>query len=89
MFINWLNDVVAERAFSRKLEEEADSVGLDIMAMAGYDPRAMADLWELMSCVEHDAEANGTAQTLDSRVRFLRSHPTSADRLDVSLHCEA
>lgn len=84
MFINWLNDVVAERAYSRKLEEEADAVGLDIMAIAGYDPRAMADLWELMKCVEVDAERAGTTQTLDSRVPFLRSHPTSDERLEVS-----
>jgi len=87
MFINWLNDVVAERAYSRKLEEEADAVGLEIMAMAGYDPRAMADLWELMGCVEHDAELEGTTRTLDSRVPFLRSHPTSVERYDVS-YCD-
>jgi Zn-dependent protease with chaperone function len=28
--INWLNDVVATRAYSRKLEEEADAVGLQV-----------------------------------------------------------
>ncbi len=30
VFINWLNDVVAQRAFSRKLEMEADAVGMDV-----------------------------------------------------------
>jgi Zn-dependent protease with chaperone function len=30
VFINWLNDVVATRAYSRKLEEEADAVGLKV-----------------------------------------------------------
>jgi hypothetical protein len=30
LFINWLNNVVAERAYSRKLEMEADSVGLNV-----------------------------------------------------------
>ena len=30
VFINWLNDVVAERAYSRKLEMEADAVGMDV-----------------------------------------------------------
>jgi predicted Zn-dependent protease len=83
MFINWLNDVFTERAYSRKLEEEADAVGLEIMAMAGYNPRAMEDLWELMGCVEADAERAGV-QSLDSRVPFLRSHPTSAARHEVS-----
>ena len=30
LFINWLNNVVAERAYSRKLEMEADAVGLNV-----------------------------------------------------------
>ena len=30
MFINWLNDIVAQRAYSRKLEMEADAVGMDV-----------------------------------------------------------
>ena len=30
MFINWLNDVVAQRAYSRKLEIEADAFGIDV-----------------------------------------------------------
>lgn len=86
MFLNWLNDIVAKRAYSRKLEEEADAVGLEIMAMAGYDPRGMADLWELMKCVEIDAEAAGHTSSLDNRVAFLRSHPTSDERHEVSCH---
>lgn len=28
--INWLNDIVATRGYSRKLEEEADAVGLNV-----------------------------------------------------------
>lgn len=34
--INWLNDVVASRAYSRKLEEEADAVGLNVSL--SFDP---------------------------------------------------
>jgi hypothetical protein len=30
LFINWVNNVVASRAYSRKLEEEADRVGLKV-----------------------------------------------------------
>lgn len=33
VFINWLNDVVAQRAYSRKLEMEADQVGLNVSAI--------------------------------------------------------
>lgn len=83
MFINWLNDVVAERAYSRKLEQEADSVGLDIMARAGYDPRAMLDLWELMAAVEADAEAMGYTRSMESRFPLLRTHPTSEARQEA------
>jgi hypothetical protein len=35
LFINWLNNVVAERAYSRKLEMEADAVGLNVSAWSG------------------------------------------------------
>ncbi|KLT42312.1 hypothetical protein CC85DRAFT_285716 [Cutaneotrichosporon oleaginosum] len=83
MFLNWLNDVVAERAYSRKIEEEADSVGLEIMARAGYDPRAMLDLWELMAAVEADAEAMGYGRSLESRFQLLRTHPTSEARQEA------
>jgi Zn-dependent protease with chaperone function len=35
MFLNWLNDVVAQRAYSRKLEMEADAVGLEVCPIPG------------------------------------------------------
>ncbi|OCF38165.1 metalloendopeptidase [Kwoniella heveanensis BCC8398] len=81
--INWVNDVIAERAYSRKLEQEADAVGLEIMATAGYDPRAAMDLWELMAAVEADAEANGQAINVENKFAMLRTHPTSEDRLSA------
>lgn len=81
LFINWVNDVVAKRAYSRKLEEEADAVGLELMATAGYDPRAALDLWELMSCVEADAARAGKGVSVEQRLGFLRTHPTSEERL--------
>ncbi|WVW86100.1 hypothetical protein I302_108139 [Kwoniella bestiolae CBS 10118] len=83
LFINWVNDVVAERAFSRKLEQEADAVGLEIMATAGYDPRAAQDLWELMRAVEADAEAAGQAIKVENKFAMLRTHPTSEARQEA------
>ncbi|WWC71955.1 uncharacterized protein I206_105914 [Kwoniella pini CBS 10737] len=83
LFINWVNDVVAERAYSRKLEQEADSVGLEIMATAGYDPRAAQDLWELMQAVEADAEAAGQAGNVENKLAMLRTHPTSEARQEA------
>ncbi|WVQ84705.1 hypothetical protein IAT38_006861 [Cryptococcus sp. DSM 104549] len=83
MFLNYLNDVVAERAYSRKLEMEADSVGLDIMATAGYDPRGAQDLWELMACVEIDAAESGHPISMESKFALLRTHPNSEVRLQA------
>ncbi|WVQ74175.1 hypothetical protein IAR50_003769 [Cryptococcus sp. DSM 104548] len=76
-FINWINTVLTERAYSRKLEMEADAVGLQIMAAAGYNPRAAQDLWELMRCVEEDAVAQGQTVSLEDNFTMLRTHPTS------------
>ena len=80
VFINYLNDVVATRAYSRKLEMEADSVGLQLMATAGYDPRGALDLWELFSCMERDLEASGHGVSVENKLALLRTHPTSEDR---------
>lgn len=87
--INWINDVVAERAYSRKLEEEADAVGLDLMAWAGYDPRCMLDLWELMSCVEADAAASGRPVSVGHKYNFLRTHPATVERQKVATKLES
>ncbi|KAJ9117118.1 hypothetical protein QFC24_006577 [Naganishia onofrii] len=83
VFINWLNDVVAERAYSRKLEMEADAVGLNFMASAGYDPRAALDLWDLMAAVEADAAAQGRPVSIEDRLSFLQTHPTSQVRQEA------
>ena len=48
--------------------------------MAGYDPRAALDLWELMRCVEEDAAAAGQAVSVENRFALLRTHPTSEVR---------
>ncbi|KAH8085901.1 peptidase family M48-domain-containing protein [Filobasidium floriforme] len=83
LFINWLNNVVAERAYSRKLEMEADAVGLNFMAEAGYDPRAALDLWDLMAAVEADAASRGQPLSLSDRLSLLQTHPTSNVRQDA------
>ena len=80
MCINWLHEIVAQRAYSRKLEMEADKVGLKLMAAAGYDPRAAVDLWEMMQAVEADAAQAGQSVSLENRIALLRTHPTSKTR---------
>jgi predicted Zn-dependent protease len=57
--------------FSRTQEREADLVGLDLMAQAGFDPRAAVDLWKNMG-----QQANG------SPPEFLSTHPSHGTRID-------
>ena len=56
--------------YSRTHEREADVLGLDFMARAGFDPRESLALWRNM------AQAGG-GQPLE----FLSTHPSNATRL--------
>jgi predicted Zn-dependent protease len=56
--------------FSRAQENEADLLGLDLMAPAGFDPRASVPLWENMS-------VSGGEQPPE----LLSTHPANASRI--------
>jgi len=58
--------------FSRDDEYQADQVGAQMMAAAGYDPLAMATLFELLR-----AEQKRNPSKLE---QFFSDHPSSADR---------
>jgi Zn-dependent protease with chaperone function len=58
--------------FSRDDEHEADALGADMMARAGYDPIAMATFFELLR-----TEQNHDPSKLE---RFFASHPPAGDR---------
>ena len=58
--------------FSRDDEYQADQMGAEIMAAAGYDPRDMANFFELLR--SEQARDPGKLE------RLFSSHPPSADR---------
>ncbi|QDZ29213.1 M48 family metallopeptidase [Noviherbaspirillum sp. UKPF54] len=56
--------------FSRSDETEADLVGLDIAARAGYDPRAGIALWQKMNAADKGAPP-----------QWLSTHPAGKNRI--------
>ena len=62
--------------FSRDHETEADSIGLTLMAIAGYNPENAVLIWERMSAVggkNAPAEIMSTHPSNESRIANLRS----------------
>ena len=56
---------------SRAQESEADRIGLILMAMAGYDPRAAVGVWERMRA----------ANTGPHKAEWLSTHPADTTRI--------
>jgi len=58
---------------SRSQESEADRIGIELAAKAGYDPHAAVTLWQKMT------QATGGAGKSD----FLSTHPASEKRMEA------
>lgn len=71
-------DLAFMRPNSRGMEQEADRIGVELAARAGYDPRAAISLWEKM------ARASGSGAP-----QWLSTHPSNEARLaDLKIHAE-
>jgi predicted Zn-dependent protease len=56
--------------FSRTQESEADALGLDLMAKAGFDPRESVTLWQNMA-----------AASKGQPIEFISTHPSHETRI--------
>jgi Zn-dependent protease with chaperone function len=59
--------------YSRDFEKQADVLGSQIMARAGYDPRALAHMFET---IEREAQSSGGGGT----PQWMSSHPNPGNR---------
>ena len=61
-----------ELPYSRKAEAEADRIGIELAAKAGYDPRSAATLWQKMGQINKDAPPE-----------ILNTHPSAGHRQEA------
>lgn len=62
-------------SFSREFEREADNIGMQILAKAGFDARAMPTFFERMQRVNRVNDNQALA--------FLRTHPVTGERISA------
>jgi predicted Zn-dependent protease len=67
-----IGQVTFQLPHSREQESEADLIGLELMARAGYDPRAAISVWEKMTA----------GRSSGGPPEFLSTHPSDASRIE-------
>jgi len=72
--LNQATHVAVSLPYARRHETDADLVGMELAARAGYDPRAAAAVWRKMSKL---TQATGKGQP----PQFLSTHPSHESRI--------
>jgi beta-barrel assembly-enhancing protease len=60
--------------FTRANEQEADRIGMQVLARSGYDPRSMADFFERLQTVNRYNDPSAVPE-------YLRTHPVTINRI--------
>ena len=68
--------------FGREDETEADLVGMDLGARAGYDPRAAVRLWQKMAQASGGGGSGQSARSQAGPAEWLSTHPSHDRRID-------
>jgi predicted Zn-dependent protease len=68
--------------FNRRQESEADFVGLQLMAKAGFDPREALPFWERMSGCPRKMIGTLCFRSASSIPEFLSTHPSDVTRMN-------
>lgn len=71
------------KSYSRKLEHEADALGMNLMRQAGYDPGAAVDFWSRADQI-FGGKGGGFLSTHPSNSRRLQQLKRVQEELDVS-----
>lgn len=79
MLLPYLQALVLNLPFSRSLETEADVLGVQLMATAGYDPQEAVEAWKRMEQGEKGGGGGGGGGKV---MEFVSTHPSHHTRIE-------